>query len=127
MSATGGSVENVNVWGRDFAASADSDANMKLGGFEVATEANGNGTARKIKTRVPWTITGVSLELDNLNGDLEYLQAIADNNSNGPITISYADGETYQGVGSVSGELQRASMNATGGLEFSGPGKLTKQ
>ena len=127
MPAVGGSIETVNINGRDFSPAADADAQMKLGGFEVETQANGNGTARKIKTRVPWALTGFNVECDEQNEDLEFLQAIANNNTFVAITITYASGDVYQGTGTVSGELQRSSMSATTALELTGTGTLTKQ
>lgn len=127
MPATGGSIETVNVHGRDFSVSADSDSNRKLGGFEAEVEANGDGTGRKVKTRVPWTLSGISVQIDDTNGDAEYLQAIADDNTFGPITITYASGATYQGTGTVAGEFVTASMNTTAAIELKGTGKLTKQ
>lgn len=127
MSAVGGSVETVNINGRDFAPSSDTDVQMKLGGFETETQANGNGTGRKIKTRVPWSISGLTVECDEQNEDLEFLQAIANNNTFVAITITYASGEVYQGTGTVSGELQRSSQTATTALELTGTGALTKQ
>jgi hypothetical protein len=127
MSATGGSIENVNVHGRDFSVAADADSNRKLGGFESDVEANGDGTGRKIKTRVPWTLSGISVDIDDSNGDAEYLQAIADDNTFGPITITYASGAVYQGTGTVAGEFVTASMSTTAAIELKGTGKLTKQ
>ena len=127
MPAIGGSVETVNINGRDFTPATDADVQMKLGGFEVETQANGNGTGRKIKTRVPWALTGLTVECDEQNEDLEFLQAVADSNSFVAIAITYASGEVYQGTGTVSGELQRSSMSATTALEITGTGTLTKQ
>lgn len=127
--ATGGSIEAVSIDGRTFPATSDADSNRKLGGFEVEVQANGDGTARVVKTRVPWMVDGVSLEIDDNRGDQEFLQEVADGErgEDVPITITYADGNTYQGRGLPSGEIQKASMNATGSVTFSGPGKLTKQ
>lgn len=127
MPATGGSVETINVDGRDFAVTADADTNRKLGGFESDVESNGNGTGRKIKTRVPWTLSGISVQIDDTNGDAEFLQAIADNNAFVAVTITYASGETYQGTGTVAGEFVTASMSTTAAIELKGTGKLTKQ
>lgn len=127
MPATGGSVETINVDGRDFAVAAEADTNRKLGGFEADVEANGNGTGRKIKTRVPWGLTGITVEIDDTNEDQEFLQAIIDSNQFVTITITYASGTTYNGLGTVAGEFQTASMNTTASLELKGTGKLTKQ
>jgi len=127
MSAVGGSVETANIGGRDFSPTADSEAVVKLGGFEATHSANGDSTARKIKTRVTWSVTGLNLSMDESNGDLEFLQDIADNDIDVPCAFTFASGKTYQGVGSVSGELARSSQSASGPVVFTGPGKLTKQ
>jgi hypothetical protein len=127
MSAIGGSVQNVNIAGRDFAPVGDGEAQIKLGGFEAETQPNGNGTARKILTRIAWGVTGLALEFDSGIQDQEFLQAIAESDVDEPFTITLRSGVTYQGIGTVSGELQGSSQSASGTVEFSGPGKLTQQ
>ena len=71
--AIGGSIEEITLSGRSFAVAADAEAQRKLGGFENEVLANGNGTARLIKTRVPLSIDGLTLEVDDDRGDQEYL------------------------------------------------------
>ena len=61
MTAVGGSIESVTLDGRNFPATADAAAERKLGGFENESQANGDGTARLIKTRVPWSLDGLTL------------------------------------------------------------------
>lgn len=122
-----GSIQDISINGREFAVAADADANMKLGGFENEYQANGNGTARQVKTRTPWSLTGVAVSIDADQGDLEFLQEIADGNDNVPIAITYASGAVYQGEGSITGEVQESSQNGTATIELGGPGKLTKQ
>jgi hypothetical protein len=127
MAETGGSVEEVTLRGRRFTVAADADTNRKLGGFENELQANGDGTARQVKTRVPWMIDGLQLSLDDARADHEFLQEIADGQSFIPITVTFASGTTYQGRGTITGELQGASQNATGAVSLSGPGKLEQQ
>ncbi len=122
-----GSIESVAIHGRRFAVAADAESQRKLGGFENELQANGDGTGRTVQTRVNWMLDGLSLEIDDDIGDLEFLQDIADRGANGFITITYASGIVYQGTGTVIGELQGSSQNATGSVGLSGPGKLTKQ
>lgn len=124
MAVVGGSIESVAVKGRLFSVSADSDASRKLGGFETEVQANGDGTARVVATRVPWQIDGVSLALDDNAADQEYLQDLIDEKAFVPIEITFCDGITFRGEGIPSGELVKNSMNATGPLKFNGPGKL---
>lgn len=127
MPATGGSIESVTLDGRNFPVAADAEAQRKLGGFENEVQANGNGTARLIKTRVPLSIDGLTIEIDDDRGDHEFLQDLANENDFFPIAITYANGETYQGKAQITGELQSSSQNATASVSLMGPGILTKQ
>ncbi len=127
MPAIGGSLETVTIRGREFAVAADAEANRKLGGFENEVMANGNGTARIIKTRVPLTLDGVVVEIDDSRGDHEFLQEVADFNDFVTIALTYASGITYQGSATIVGEFQASSQSATAPISLMGPGILTKQ
>lgn len=127
MPSVGGSIESVTLDGRNFAVAADAESQRKLGGFENEVVANGNGTARTIKTRVPLSLDGLSVEIDDDNGDLEFLQGLANRNDYFPIVISYASGVSYQGTAQIVGEMQSSSQNATASVSLMGPGVLTKQ
>lgn len=127
MAAIGGSIEAVTLDGRNFPATGDADVNRKLGGFENEVQSNGDGGGRIIKTRMPWSLSGVALECDDARGDQEYLQDLADRNDDFAITITYASGLVYQGAGQIVSELQATSQSATQTVDLSGPGKLTQQ
>lgn len=127
MPATGGSIESVTLDGRNFPVAADAEAQRKLGGFENEVQANGNGTARIIKTRVPLSIDGLTIEVDDDRGDHEFLQALSNRNDFFPVAITYASGSVYQGRAQITGELQSSSQNATAAVSLMGPGILTKQ
>lgn len=77
MPAIGGSIESVSLDGRNFAVAADAEAQRKLGGFENEVQANGDGNARLIKTRVPLSIDGLTIEVDDDRGDHEFLQDLS--------------------------------------------------
>lgn len=126
MSAIGGSIEEISIGGRIFAVASDADATKKLGGFENEVQANGNGTARIVKTRVPWSVEGLTVEIDDLAGDQEYLQGIA-NGGFVPIAITFASGVTYSADGILTGDLGGSSQSATAGISVSGPGNLGAQ
>jgi hypothetical protein len=123
----GGSIESVGLAGRTFSVAADADSNRKLGGWENELQMNGDGTGRSIKTRVGWLIDGLTLSVDDLRGDQEYIQDLKDRKDFYPIDITYASGAVYSGLGQVSGEEQTSSMSTTSALTLSGPGKLTRQ
>lgn len=127
MAAVGGSIESVTLDGRNFAVSADAEAQRKLGGFENEVQANGDGTARLIKTRVPLGIDGLTVECDDDRGDHEFLQELTNRNDFFPIALTYASGITYQGTAQITGETQASSQNATAPISLMGPGVLTKQ
>lgn len=127
MSAVGGSIESITLDGRNFAVAADAEAQRKLGGFENEVQANGDGTARLIKTRVPLSLDGLTLEIDDDRADQEFLQELTNRNDFFAIVISYASGNDYQGTAQIVGETQTSSQNATASVSLMGPGVLTKQ
>lgn len=128
MAAIGGSIESVTLSGRTYAVASDAESQRKLGGFENEVQANGDGmTARGIKTRVPLSLDGLTLQIDDARGDLEYLQALADAPDFFTLSITYASGVTYQGRAQIVGEMTASSMNATASVSFMGPGRLDKQ
>jgi hypothetical protein len=127
MTAIGGSIEEISFAGRVFAVPADNEAQLKPGGFENEVQANGNGTARLIKTRVPNSVSGLTVEIDHTNGDLQFLQLRANSKIFEVLSITLADGSVYQGLSQIVGELQVSSQSATASVSFAGPGELTKQ
>jgi len=127
MGAVGGSIESVSLDGRNFSVAADADVSRKLGGFENEIMPNGDATARLIKTRVPWVLDGLTLNVDDVRGDHEFINELSKRNDYFPIAATYVSGETYQGAGQISGETQSSSQTATVAVSLSGPGELTKQ
>lgn len=127
MTAIAGSIESISLKGREFAVPADAEAQRKLGGDENEVMANGNGTSRIIKTKVIWSITGLSVETDDMRGDAEFLQGLADSKDFFPVNIKLASGAVYAGRGMLTGELTTSSQNATTAINLSGSGKLAKQ
>ena len=127
MGATGGSIESITIRGRRFPVAADAEATLKLGGFENEVQSNGDGSARTVKTRVPWSLAGVAVEIDHKRGDQEFLQEIADGLTLEPVTITHASGVVYQGKGTVTGEIGSSTQNATAPIEIMGEGTLTQQ
>ena len=127
MPGVGGSIESVTLDGRTYSVAADAEAQRKLGGFENEVQANGDGTARLIKTRVPLSIDGLTVDIDDAQGDAEFLQELQNRNGYFPIAITYASGEVYQGTAQIVGETQASSQNATASVSLMGPGVLTRQ
>jgi len=127
MTAIGGSIESVTLNGRTFSVAADADSNRKIGGYENESQANGDGSSRLIKTRVPPGLDGLVLSVDDDNGDQEFIQELADMKGFFPSTVTYASGSIWQGDLQIVGEHQYSSQNATASLSLGGTGKLSKQ
>lgn len=125
--AVGGSIESISIRGRLFPVASDAEATKKLGGFENEVQSNGDGGARLVKTRIPWGIDGVQVEISDARADAEFLQEIADGFDWVPITITLASGVTYQAKGTVAGEVGSSTQNATASITLSGPGTLSQQ
>lgn len=126
MPAIGGTPESISIAGREFACTADNDINRKLGGFENEKQSNGDGTTRTIKTRVPWSLAGVTVEIDDSNGDQEFLEQVQRSAQDVDVTVSYVDGGTYAGQGTIVGELVYTNQNAAASMDLSGPGELKR-
>lgn len=127
MATIGGSLISLSLDGRQFVIPADTDITIKLGGFENETQANGSGTVRDIKTRIPWSATGMQVSIDDSQGDHEYLQEKADEGAPTDVVIELSSGSLYTGKGKINGELQRTTQNTVGQFDLMGPGKLTPQ
>lgn len=124
MAAIGGTPESISIAGREFACTADNDITRKLGGFENEKMSNGDGTTRTIKTRVPWSLAGCAVEIDNTNGDQEFLSEVQRSSADVDVTVSYTDGTTYAGAGTIVGELAYTNQSASSSFDLGGPGEL---
>ena len=127
MAAIGGSIRELSLNGRVFAPTADASTTTNLGGYSNTTEPNGNLTGRQVKTAMPWSVKGNSVEIDLNRGDMEFLQDIADRFDFVPITITFVDGTTYQGAGLIEGDLEYSNDSASASFDLSGSGKLVQQ
>jgi len=125
--ATGGSILAVSIAGRNFPVAADNDATRKLGGMINEVQANGDGSARLIKTREPLSVQGLQLECDDDRDDHQFLQGVANGNGFQVIGITLAAGQTWQGTAQITGDLQYSTQNSTASVNLMGPGELTKQ
>ena len=125
--SVGGPIQEITLDGRRFAVDGESDGARKLGGYENEFKSNGDGTARQVKTRVPWSVSGLAIEIDDSRADQEFAQALANRNESFPITVTYASGETYQGVGNFMGEMSFNNLNTTMTCGLAGGGSMTAQ
>jgi hypothetical protein len=127
MAGIGGPIADLTLNGRYFSVAEDAESNRKIGGFENEVQMNGDGTGRLIKTLVPWGADGLTVNVDDENGDQEFLQNLANLNDFFPITVGYVSGAIWQGNGQTVGELAYSSKNATATVALQGTGTFTKQ
>lgn len=128
MAAVGGSIIAVSLKGRIFPVAADADAARSLGGYTNEVAPNGDGSARIIKTRTPWKVSGLTLECDDERGDQAFLQQdIADAQDFVTCTVELAGGDVYQGRGTITEEIEYSTQNATAAVTLMGPQKLERQ
>jgi hypothetical protein len=123
----GGPVEHISVDSRAFSVAADSDPQLKLGGFKTTVRRNGNGTSRVTGERVPWSVSDIDVSIDLDNDDLGFLQRTANGLEPVTCTITLVDGTTYQGEGLVVDEIAFSTQKATARISLMGKGELTSQ
>ena len=127
MAANGGSVESIGIAGREFPMTADADINRQIGGYTNESQANGDGSARQIKTRMLPMLSGNVVSCDDSRGDHEFVQGVADGSEYVPCFITYVDGSVYQGRAQVEGEITHSAQNATLSFDLKGIGTFTRQ
>lgn len=125
--SVGGPIEEITIAGRSFAVAGDVDASRMLGGKTNEVASNGNGTARKIESINPWSLNGLNLSIDDMAGDQEFLQDVADRKDFVPMSVTMASGAVYQGRGQITGEISFSNQNTTASVGLSGPQKLERQ
>ncbi len=128
MAAIGGAIESAAIRGRLFAATADGDPTLMLGGKTNEVAPNGDGaTARLLQTIAPWKTEGLELSIDHDRADMEFLQEIADGTEYVPIALTLASGAVFQGKGQITGDIAFSAQKTTCSLTLSGPGKQEQQ
>lgn len=113
MSATGGSIRELSLEGRNFSVPADTDSPRKVGGSENDVEPNGDGTARLIKIITTAGLDSLAVSCDDARGDQEFVQALADTNDFFTGSITYANGTTWSGALQIVGEVIYNPANTT--------------
>jgi hypothetical protein len=130
--ATGGSIKEISIAGRVFTLAADAEVTRKLGGYESETQPNGDATTREVLTVVPWSLSGLTVVVDENKADQDFLQDCsdgvnADDDGYYPITITDVKNVVRSGRGKPNGEVAHNSKNSTCALNLMGPGKLELQ
>lgn len=128
-----GTVRSVEIRGRSFDIAADADGSRDLGGSTVELVPTARSAIKKAVSK-PWKIEGLSLVINDLRGDQEFLARIAEGSEPGadvdgyyPISFTFASGITYGGRGTVIGDVAKSTANGTASVNFGGPGRLERQ
>lgn len=127
MAVIGGSIESVILDGTRFSVPGDTEAQMKLGGFENEVQVAGDGRVRVTKNRMPPGLDGLSVFVDDSQNDLEFLQALADRNTLFPFAVTYVSGAVYQGIAQITGDLQWSSQTSIATVSLMGEGAFNQQ
>lgn len=124
---SGGSIKNVTIKSRLFPVAADSDCSYWLGGYTNELQANGDRTARVIKTATLWGAEGLVLSLNPARADLEFLQEVANSTEVVEMSLTLVDDTTYEGMGQITGDLKGSTQNSTVPISLGGGGELSQQ
>lgn len=127
MAAVGGDVQQISINRRLFNVAGGNDATIVKGGKDNTIEMNGNRTGRVIQKQVPWTITGLQVEIDHDKDDLGFLQQVKDSGEKVPCTIDLVDGTTYRGTGTIVDATELSTEKTTASVSLSGDGNLELQ
>lgn len=127
MSQIGGSMISASFNGRQFSVPADTDAAIKIGGFENEMQPNGDRTSRMIKTVVSPSITGMIVAIDDSLQDIEFLQALANEKELFDFVIEVASGAFWTGRMQITSELTVSTNGTTASFDMMGEGKLVQQ
>ena len=127
MPAVGGSLESISLRGRTLPVASDADATRNLGGFMNEVQSNGDGSARIIKTRMPWSLGGVVVEIDDARGDQEFLQELSNAQDYFDVALRHASGVVYQARGMLTEAVEVSTQATTATLSLAGPGEMSQQ
>ncbi len=123
----GGSIESASLNGRLFPVAADADVQRKLGGFENEHQSNGDGSGRLIKTRTGWSLSGLTISIDDSRNDQEFLQDLQNMKDYFVIAVTLVSGAVWQGLGQIVEEAPMSTQATTADITLMGPGNLTQQ
>jgi hypothetical protein len=127
MAATGGCIFEWSYRGRTFKGTADSQPKIEsMGGTSNEILINGDQSARRKQTVEPWHISGVKVEIDHNNGDLEFLQAGVESDEWADVSLELTTGKIWiaEKGGEIEGKLPNDLSEATAEFELKGPGKI---
>ena len=127
MSAVGCFIESLSLNGRLFAVTADADVTRELGGLISDVEVNGDGSSRLILKRMPPSLKGIMISIDDSKGDQEFINDLVESKDFFPVAITYSSGISYQGSMQIASEMPLSVSTQTMPIDLIGTGKLTQQ
>jgi hypothetical protein len=99
---------------------------LDLGGKSSEIRMNGDKTGHAVKTAKPWGAKDLNLAVANVTDGIEFLQDIQDEDPLAIITVTYADGRTYKGSGTITGDLEEDAYEGYAAVTFQGVGKMER-
>lgn len=116
-----GDIRQLTIDGREFDVKGeDANVNIDLGGYTNTVGINGNGTTHTTQRRKIAGFSGCPISVDDTREDLEFLQNIANDAREVPVTITLASGVTYSGSLTVVGDLGKSTGDGTSTIEMRG-------
>ena len=121
-----GSIKLVSWFGREFKVKASADGERDFGGYKNEYSPNGDGSASQVKRMTCWAIGGLEIDIDDTQGDHEFLYINQQSAIDGDFVITFTSGSSYAGVGNIEGDLSYNSGTGSVTVMFKGPGQLKK-
>lgn len=127
MTIIAGSVQECSIKSRIFQVPADTDVKLKLGGKTNEGIPLGSGRSYVKQTAMVGEISGLIVALDHDNDDLQFLQDIANGGGFVPVTVTFADGNTFAGNGQIGGDLEGSTDKSSVELKLFAETVFAKQ
>lgn len=118
------SVEHDNLGSKVFEPKSGEDHNMMPGGFKSADDdGNITSAAQRIDVlnRYPWSMEPT---IGANDGDIDFLQSLANSTLEAQWTATFANGETRTGRGKPVGDLALNQNAGTIGFKIAGSGNF---
>lgn len=117
-------MDKISGQQREMPCKSGEDCNIDLGGYQSETQMNGNGSGHAKLAAKPWSIEGLSVEMED--GVLEFLQGTVNSMGYCIFTLSFVNGDVYKGTGKIEGDLKANTNSGYISLSAKGSGLLEK-
>ena len=107
---------------RTYKVKGGEDYKLDLGGKTKERRMNGDGTGHSVITAKAWSLEDAQLEVTGVTDGIEFLQDVQNEIPDAIITITFLDGRTYKGTGSISGDLKEGTYEGYVPVTFDGAG-----